>query len=387
MLLSYHLPITDLRHFMPKKSGKLDTPKWTYPLESNRKAFMRGFGKIYRRKSDGFDEFSGGKEVCEARGVMRFNSSDPQIILSDGKVFKIDCKFRRFFVFNGSNAKIELGLTEKANQTLTDSIAIEAILEGMLKIPMNVFFPQPPHSSKAPKKPLHRREPRESIVSTLGKLKDNLSKTLLYASTSARKGVKNKDWWVKVNEPVIFMEFNKEEFFEVPSLAQLLDCSDKDVDVYKYILKNGTVSYIIKRKNHNKARAKSRSLRIILSGLHCHLSNLYLILNSLDNKIINKEIKVDFSYLESETKLLRKIFSKSLRYNIKGTQVEIPIPLDAQQITDLIKKTDDWIASQKGAWAKIFEIFNIDLGMTVSLPGFFSVFLKVATKIVTPPKP
>jgi hypothetical protein len=150
MLLSYHLPITDLRHFMPKKSEKLARPEWLYPLKINKDAFMRGFGKVYRRHSEGFDYFSGGNEVCDVHGVIRFKSSDPQIVLPNNKTFKIDCQFRRFFVFSGSNAKIELGFTEKANQPLSDPIAVEDILEGMFNIPMNIVFPQSPHSKKAP---------------------------------------------------------------------------------------------------------------------------------------------------------------------------------------------------------------------------------------------
>jgi len=290
MLLSYHLPITDLRYFIPKKCGKLVSPEWAFPLESktNKKPFVRGFGKVYRRYSEGFDYFSGGDEVCDVRGGIRFDSPDPKIILSSNETFKVDCQFRRFFVFGGSNAKIEIGLTEKANQLLPEHIAVEAILEGLSALPMSIALPQAPHQKKAPKTSLNQRKPRERIETTLGEIGCNISKALLNASTSALKAVKHENWWIQVGNPLVFIEFNQEEPFKIPTWLNPLGCSNNDVDVYKYINNDSyTISYIIRRKNHNKARAKSRSLRVILSGLHCHTSNIENILTNLGKDKLN----------------------------------------------------------------------------------------------------
>lgn len=377
MLLSYHLPITDLRAFMPKKSGKLASPEWSYPLNKNKEAFIRGFGKVYNRNSEGFDYFSGGKEVCDIHSVIRFQSSDPQIVLPDNKIFKVDCKFRRFFVFPdsiGSNSKLEFGLTQKVKMSLdSDLISVEALLEGLSNLPITIRFPQPPHSSKAPK-PLNRRELRESVKSTLGALGSNMSKALLHASTSARAGVRHKEWWIKVGEPMIFMEFSKEEPFYLPLHAKLLDCSNDDVDVYKFTLKNEWVSYIIKRKNHNKARSKSRALRIILSGLHCHISNMSLVLDSLEKDLIHitegsKLAKKTEDYFNQEIGFIQKLIKSINNYNITGTQVEIPIPIDSARISALIGDIEKWkpIASL-WSFSKIFKYATIEAKIVMPIP-------------------
>lgn len=369
MLLSYHLPITDLRPLLPKPSGKLARPEWPLPLQDNE--FVRGFGQVQTRIVKRDDYFGGGSEVCDARGVIRFTSTDPQITLPDGKTFKIDCKFRRFFVFSGPNAKIELGLTQKVTKPPIDPIAIEAILEGLCNLPVVISLPQAPFPSKAPKTPLNHRKPRERVESalkdTLGYFGKNIAQALLHASTSSRDGVNLESWWVQVGEPIIFLEFNAEEPFEVPALAQLLDSSDSDIDIYKYILKNKhTVSYIIKRKNHNKARAKSRTLRIILGDLHCRISNVMIILANLrkdrirvfENTEPAKRIQI---YFKKQMKLLNGLIKKDTGYKMTGSQVEIPIPFDAARINALNEKIEEWKAEEPGFFRDIAILLNSEV--------------------------
>ncbi len=363
MLLSYHLPITDLRPFMPKKSSKLICPVWPYPLASNKASFVRGFGKVYRRNSEGFDHFSGGSEVCDVRGVIRFKTPDPEIVMPGNKAFKVDCQYRRFLVFDGPNAKIELGLTEKENQPLSAQVAVEDILEGMIDLPMNIVLPQAPHSKKAPKKSLNQRKPREYIDSKLGEIGCNISKALLYASTFAWKGVKHENWWIQVGNPLVFMEFNQEEPFQIPTWLKPLDCSNNDVDVYKYILKDGfTISYIIKRKNHNKARSKSRMLRVILSGLHCHSSNIENILPNLGEDKLHiistttRAIRVQ-EYFANEKKHLCEFISKASHYKIDGTSTEMPMPFEAARINTLIQNIEKWKPSPPSFVRKLAHDF------------------------------
>jgi hypothetical protein len=224
----------------------------------------------------------------------------------------------------------------------------------MFNLPMIIALPHEPHPKQTTKKPLHQRIVRERIESTLGNIGGNISKSFLYASTYARKGVKHEEWWIQVGNPLVFIEFNKEDPYVIPSWLKPLTCSDDDIDLFKYIHKDGcTITYIIKRKNHNKAREKSRILRLILSALHCHYSNIASLLANMGKDRLNvidttmRAIRVRED-LTKEKENLCKFISKAAHYNIEGVfdenhnLIEMPMPYDAAKVDAIIQKIDFW---------------------------------------------
>ena len=377
MLLSYHLPITDLRYLLQgSKNSRLPRPEWATPEQDSR--FMRGFGEIEKRNLDGDVYFGGGSKVCDASGVIKFKSIDPtdlQLALPDNKFLKVDCHFRRFFSFGDASAKFEFGFTQKAIKLSQEyqaiPMSIESILESLFDFPVMVRFPQAPHSKKATKK-LNQRNPRRFKYNILGHCGKYLSETLLYASTSSLKGVKIEDWWIKCGEPILFFEFNKEEPFIVPHHAELLDCSDKDIDMYKYILtrKNNTVSYIIKRKNHNKARDKSRSLRVIASDLFCRTSNLTTVINNLNkDKIYPQYGSIHalhvHGYLKTQSDNITEIINNGLH------QDGISIPLNLAELKLLNEKLSKW-----HGWLSRWQVILRNWDIEISPP-----WLKIKAKL------
>lgn len=380
MLLSYHLPIIDLRPLLPNLTPKLDRPKWPLPQDDE---FVRGFGKVLDRNYGGDDYFGGGSRVFGAHGVIRFNSTDPKIELPGGKFLKVDCKFRRFFAFSDHTAKIELGLTQKAIKPLAHTVTIEAIFEGLFNLPVSIVLTPAPSSGKKGK---------ERVEGLLGGVGDNLAQALLRASTSLQNGITTENWWIQVGKPIAFLEFNKDEPFEVPSQAQQLVCSNDDIDVYKYMLKkHGTASYIIKRKNHNKARAKSRSLRVILGDLHCHVQSTLKVYGNLKkDRVYPDEGSLHAeriqSYVDEQYELLRKIIKDGARRKLDGSEVEIPIPLDVAEIANIANGLEEWKAAKPNFFRKVdielrekeYEITELEL--KPEFPFFsFKIKLKSST--------
>lgn len=359
MLLSYHLPILDLRSLLSNSSHKLDCPKWPLPQD---KEFIRGFGMVDARNLGGDDYFGGGSRIFGAHGVMRFNSTDPKIALSVEKFFKVDCKFRRFFAFSDQTAKIELGLTQKAIKPSADPVAIEALLEGLFNLPVSIMLTQASSSGKI----TEGLKRKERVESSLGGIGGNLASALLRASTSLQGAITTENWWIQVGKPIAFFEFYAEEPFVVPIQAQKLDCSDEDVDVYMYILKkHGTVSYIIKRKNCNKARAKSRSLRVILGDLHCHVQTTLKFYGNLKKDRIHPFMGTPYAekiqnYVTKQDELLCKIINDGAHRKLDGSEVEIPIPFDVAEITNIKKALEEWKAANPNFLTKVAIFLNTE---------------------------
>lgn len=360
MLLSYHLPIIDLRSLLPNSCQKLDCPKWPLPQD---KQFIRGFGMVHARNLGGDDYFGGGSRIFGAHGVIRFNSSDPKIALPGDKFFKVNCKFRRFFAFSDQTAKIELGLTQKVKKPSADPVAVQSILEGLFVLPVSIMLTQASGSRKTTEG-LNNKE--RAVKGSLGGIGDNLASALLCASTSLQDAVTTKSWWIQVGNPMAFLELNAEEPFMLPIQAQKLDCSDDDVDVYKYMLEkhDGAVSYIIKRKNHKKARAKSRSLRIILGDMHCHVQSALIFYGNLRKDRINPKMGTSYAkkisnYVKEQDKLLCDIIKDGARRKLDGSEVEIHIPFNKAEIASITKALEAWkIADTLGMWDRLCDFFH-----------------------------
>lgn len=165
MLVSYHLPITDLRPFLGFPAWKIGIKNWS-PIDNP--AFIKGFGPVRNRILGGDSYHGGGEKVCDASKGIRFETTDPQISLPDGSFLKVDCAFRRVFSLGGLSAKVEIGFTEKYGRPLAEGLCVQSILEGFNNLPVVIKFPHTPLKNPTPNRINVRSKPRYSETRKLG---------------------------------------------------------------------------------------------------------------------------------------------------------------------------------------------------------------------------
>jgi hypothetical protein len=352
----------DLRPLLRNEDKKLDKPKWrapTYKGQPEKEQFIRGFGCVVDRDLGGNTYFGGGSHVFNAHGVIKFTSANPVIVISSDNFFEISCNFRQFFSFDEKISKFEIGVTRKSLKTSNKVLNLESLLHGFLNIHVSTVFSKP---SDQPTIPHYEKGPK-CVTGLLGDIGSNLGVALIQASTPLNKNIVIKDWWIQVGRPIVFLEFDKKDKIDFPNNAIKLDCSDNDIDVYKYILNgSGIFCCIVKRKNNKMARAKSRSLRIINSDLYCYIQGAYNFYNSLNKERIDPIQGTEWAQRistygsELNKKLASAIFlcEKRKIINNKFDKTVIFDPAMMIQIGDAIQ---DWKARTPPLFQKILKKF------------------------------
>ena len=167
-------------------------------------------------------------------------------------------------------------------------------------------------------------------------------------------------------------------WFIVPVHAKRLECSDADIDIYKYILtrEDDPVSYIIKRNNCHKARVKSRSLRVIAGDLCCRTATLTTVMSNLKKDLIYPQYDSIWAmrvqdFLKTQINLLKEIIEDGI------SKEGINIPLDLSEIKALHEKLSKW----DGGWLSNLQAIlrKCDIEITPCPP-----FIKIKSK--TPKK-
>jgi len=359
MLISYHLPILDLRPFLPKPEKKLAIPNWATPRSTD---FIRGFGGFSARHLGGDNYFGGSRSVFNAQGALRFLTSDPEISLPGSNALKVDCKFRRFFAFNRQVAKIELGLVPKHGMRLpSKAISANDILDGLFDLPVSIVLTK----SSVPQGGQNEGVGQERVESSLGSVGLRMAEALLRASTSLREKIDTQKWWVQAGAPMAILEFDSNDPVSLPPWVRKLDYPDDSIDVYIYdSARHKTVSYIIKRKNHKVARARSRIPRIILGYLHCHVQTALMLNESLRRKDrINPfqgtphagDVK---KHVDEQEEILDGIIREGVRYKISGfEEIEFSLP-DTAEMRSVVKELGDWSPERPGFFRRLYIDFS-----------------------------
>ena len=359
MLLSYHLPILDLRPFLPKPEKKLAIPNWATPRSTD---FIRGFGGFSARHLGGDNYFGGSRSVFNAQGALRFLTSDPEISLPGSNALKVDCKFRRFFAFNRQVAKIELGLVPKHGMLLpSKDISANDILDGLFDLPVSIVLTKPSVSQGEK----NERARQERVESSLGSVGLRMAEALLRASTPLRDKIDTQKWWVQAGAPMAILEVGKNEPVLLPPCVRKLDYPDNSFDVYIYdSARHKTVNYIVKRKNDKVARARSRILRIILGYLHCHVQTALMLNVSLRRKdrinpFQGTPYAVDVKkHVNEQKEILDGIIREGVSYKISGLEeIKLSLP-DTAEMRIVAKELSEWNPEKPGFFRRLFIDFS-----------------------------
>ncbi len=301
MLLSFHLPLADLRSFIPN-SGKLTAPDWPFPIGGG---FIRGFGGIKRRKRGGLPDFVGEDILCDASGALKLETGH---LRYGNKHSEFRCNHRRLFHDGLCFTRLEVGFTSTAYSRL-NVVHTECALRNLLNIRLQPLKPSSFTLSNKPR------------LASAGR---HLSTSYRISTTSTKQTLTPDPRWVMAGQPLVLLEYHKSrhEYATPPPHAKsitppqlpnvnldfvLLEDSGEEIPVWII----GAL-----RQSHQR---DVRDLRLCLSRLHAERECLARVLHGLALHIIAPKRSTTESdnlqrYLRDSLKRLKNLSAKQGEY-------------------------------------------------------------------------
>ena len=267
MFLTMQFPIADTRPFLPESANLLPSPSW--PLPQADRQFVRYFGLIRQRPLGGAGVHWMGDELyfCDARRAIRLPNLGPD----RGKFPQWGRRrliLRRLFQHKPALARIELSFAIDAwTSHINGDRCINRVAE-ILTIPTKV--PAIDGGSM-------RFEEHPLILqgSHLARLFSRAT------SVPNHDSVAGNEWAVRDGEPMVLVEYSREEVSSMPSFAREFYANDHLVHYMTVRAHGRNVTVWFLAADAFAEGASSRQLRMCLLRLHLEFQALMLVLNTV----------------------------------------------------------------------------------------------------------
>ena len=313
MFIVLQFPIADVRSFVSCNTYKLTRPSW--PIAQIKREFVRYFGIVVRRKKGGIENWTGEGVCSVAKNALRFPSLELETWYESGvKIAKPACVFRRFFSNGEVVVRIETGFKIKIDwriKAFTENKFI-TIIDNLLGL-----------------KTLVRSHNAELKMCDLQNANRYLAPLYLNASTqSSHQDINDsKNWWAIPCEPVLVVEYDKNDCKVLPKNAQVLESiAESEIELsHFWFYRNGQgirvwllgydswVPYMFDT---------ARNLRLNLLRLHSELECLKQILRLIlqDKLVLEIPSKASDRFQAYVNRSIR-IFSKSTSYGFPQDEI------------------------------------------------------------------
>lgn len=312
MLLTIQYPFADCRPILGLSTDSIGLSSW--PLPQADIDFIRGFGTVRKRPRGGLVGWVGENLMCDASRALRTPGLPRRLPRQKNEAapsFSIESSFRRFFSDGFALAKYEAGLSMELRSHTSQEGSIDQAFQDLLDIKATVY--------------VGSSERQECRLGSAGK---PLARNFLLSTTASQNptALEKSDWRVQAGVPLLFLEREHTEYFDVPYKITTIQIERKlglKLSFCRIPWKTGQRQlpfWIIDSMGRPQART-ARALRMCLLRLHAECESLRLVLRNLAAAHLKPAPKT------SDSDLLQKYLRNATR-RITG------LGKQADQITD-----------------------------------------------------
>jgi len=217
MLLTYQLPLSDARRFVPDQPTRLVGPDWPAPIPGEE--FVRSFGPVERRRRGGHEEFHDEIAYAEAKGAVRFDRLEARALGAAPRTIHPVLAYRRLLCSGREQGaavvRLEVGFAAGGRRggtarvpTLAGQDAVQVALD-LLELPLTVGS-----------------GPKGRVKSSLWTLGKPFADVYQRASTASGQAISEAERGLVLPcEPLLLFEYEGDEMASLPSAARAVDPS------------------------------------------------------------------------------------------------------------------------------------------------------------------
>jgi hypothetical protein len=339
MFLTLQFPFADVRRFFRGDDAYLRSPNWPTP-EVDRQ-FVRYFGPVRNRLLGGSGAKWMGDELfyCNARHALRLPDLRADSYPPWGSLRRV---LRRLFFHKPALARVEVAfaIMPSANNPLTGNDVLLRIGELLT---LNTWVPEVADGKPA------SIVPKSAPLILQGR---RLARLLLRATTplKAPPHVPVEDWAVRDGEPMLLVEYGRDELRYLPNVVRHLPVTETNGFSIGFTTTQfrgrSVVIWFLEASPMGESKLIRRSLRMCLLRLHLEFQALGIILNTISDRsefdystASNKGLE---AYLDEAT---RRLF-KRVRFGISQTPLYTALAahrelISAERRALLLNKLED----------------------------------------------